>query len=79
MTESLWDRLVEKKVNEVLASMGGDLLSTYGGKVVAWSNQQPDAQTIMALAEAKAMSSLGGYLLERFGEEAADPKVGLDD
>lgn len=54
-----FDRRVTELVDARLAAMGGDLLSTYGRDAPSYSSPEI----------AEPMSSLGGYLLERFGKK----------
>ena len=49
---------VDERVHAILASLGGDLLSTYGGP--AMTATHPDAPML---------ATLGGYLTQRYGRK----------
>lgn len=62
---SYMQRIIDDRVEQELAKMGGDLLSTYG------KSTDPDD---------KPKAWLGGYLLERFGKgETLDEPDGTID
>ncbi len=63
----LGEKLIDKRVEAILASMGGDLLSTYGKKVKADIDEAGNASVID-----QTMATLGGYMVERFGEKEAE-------
>ena len=72
------DLIIEQIVDRKLASLGGDLLSTYGHRakqihdadagLISIPREQGDWETL-------GMAALGGYLLERYGTDNTPPEA----
>lgn len=64
------DPQVQYQIEKTLASMGGDLMATYGPMVEAIPDELPEDGSVYE-EQLKWMffASLGGYLTERFGQK----------
>lgn len=82
VTQESADARTRLLIEKTLASMGGDLLSTYGKRGALINDvigqRPPGAGRIQEEGdiEAVALSTLGGYLLERFGGDGDADSAG---